>query len=326
MLIRPMDVLTQFPVRRSKLQKQAFRDAVKEYLEKQDYTVCEESGTFGSRNLVIGDPERANYVVTAHYDTCAKLPFPNLATPFNRMLFWLYQLFIAVLILLCAGLIGVFLAAAVFLAGVLWAPPDSGGIVAIATVIVWYSAFVISEIALISMLYFGPTNKHNANDNTSGVVTLLEIARTMPENQRHKVCFVLFDLEEKGLWGSRSYRKKHREATDNQIILNLDCVGDGDYIRMIPTAKLKKDRKKLTSLYKACGYMGSKSILLHEKGYARYPSDQRHFPYGVGICALRKNKFCYYLSRIHTKKDTVLDEININILRAALTTFICCDS
>ena len=72
--------------------------------------------------------------------------------------------------------------------------------------------------------------------------------------------------------------------------------------------------------------MGQKSILVHENGFGFNPSDQRNFPYGVGICALRKKKKCYYLGRIHTKKDTVLDENNVNILRAALTTYICCDS
>ena len=154
---------------------------------------------------------------------------------------------------------------------------------------------------------------------------MLEIARTLPENQRHKVCFVLFDLEEAGLIGSASYRKKHKKATDRQLVLNLDCVGDGDHLMMFPTKKLRRNRKKLTSLYRACGYFGKKSLLVHEKGAAVYPSDQKQFPYGVGICALRKGKKLLYMSRIHTKKDTMLEETNVNILRAALTTFICRD-
>ena len=326
MLTRPMDILTQFPVRRTKLQKQAFRDAVQAYLAQQDYAVSVEKGMLGSRNVVIGDPEKANYVVTAHYDTCARLPVPNLSTPFSPVLFLLYQILLTALIFASSAVCGLIFAAIAFLAGVLWAPPDSGLLVALVAMIVWYAASLLCAFIEILLMYLGPANENNANDNTSGVVTLLEIARTMPENQRHKVCFVLFDLEEMGLWGSRSYRKRHREASDRQMILNLDCVGDGDHIRMIPTGKLRKDRKRLTSLYKACGYVGKKSILVHEKGFAAYASDQRHFPYSVGICAFRKNRFCYYLSRIHTKKDTVLDETNVNILRAALTSFICCDA
>ena len=321
MLVRPMDILTHFPVRRSKIQKQKFRDEVQAYLERQDYIVTVEEGLFGSKNLVIGDPEKAKYVVTAHYDTCAALPFPNLLTPFNPGLFVLYQFLIAILTLLPALLLGILAVIGV----VLFAQGDMVQILDYAY-IAFMGIYLPVAIGNLSFLYFGPANRNNANDNTSGVITLLEIARTLPENRRQKVCFVLFDLEEKGLWGSKSYRKAHKEATDRQLIINLDCVGDGDYIRMFPTKKLKQDRKKLTSLYKACGYVGKKSILVHEKGVGINPSDHRNFPYGIGVCALRKNKLCYYLGRIHTKKDTVLDEENVNILRAALTSFICCDS
>ena len=76
-------------------------------------------------------------------------------------------------------------------AGVLTENPGLAGVVA-------YAAIWI----LLGLMMFGQANKHNANDNTSGVVTLLEIAGTLPENQRDKVCFVLFDLEEAGMIGS----------------------------------------------------------------------------------------------------------------------------
>ena len=81
MLTRPMDVLTAFPVRKSKQQKQEFRDAVQSYLSQFGYSPTVEKGSFGCRNMVIGDPETAQYLITAHYDTCARLPIPNLITP-----------------------------------------------------------------------------------------------------------------------------------------------------------------------------------------------------------------------------------------------------
>lgn len=308
MLANPMDVLTQFPVRKSKAQKQSFRDAVQSYVTELGYECKVEKRSFGSRNMVIGDPEHAKYLLTAHYDTCARLPVPNLITPCNLWAFLGYQLLVAVVMMLPVILVGC-------LVGWLAGSFDIGYLVGY--VLLWVS---------IAMMLVGPANKHNANDNTSGVVALLEIVRTLPENQRSKVCFVLFDLEEAGLIGSASYRKAHKKATNRQIVLNLDCVGDGDYIRLFPSKKLKKDRKKLTSLYKACGYFGKKNVLVHEKGFSVYPSDQANFPYGVGICALRKGKAGLYMSRIHTPRDTILEETNINILCAALTTLICCDA
>ena len=301
-----MDILSAFPVRKSKQQKQEFRDAAQSYLKQLGYSPTVEKGSFGCRNMVIGDPETAQYLITAHYDTCARLPIPNLITPCNFWAFLGYQLVVMLLMLLVPAIPGA-------LAGLLAGSFDVG-----------YYVWFLCVWAVIALVMIGPANKHNANDNTSGVVTLLEIARSLPESQRGKVCFVLFDLEEAGLIGSAAYRKAHKKASDSQLVLNLDCVGDGDYIRFFPTKKLKKDRKKLTSLYKACGYLGKKDVLVHEKGFSATPSDQANFPYGVGICALRKKGKTLYLSRIHTPKDTILEETNVNILRAALITFITC--
>ena len=306
MLQSPMDVINQFPVRKTKKQKQAFRDAVCMYSVQQGYDATVEKGNFGSHNVVMGDPENAKYLVTAHYDTCARMLFPNFIMPCNAAVFILHQVGLWLGIVLISAILG---AAAGLLFG-------EGFVTTVSCIVLF---------GIIALMLVGPANKSNANDNTSGVVTLLEIMRTMPENQRHKVCFVLFDLEEAGLIGSASYRKAHRKASDTQIILNLDCVGDGDHLLMFPTKALKNHRK-LTSLYKVCGYFGKKSLLVHEKGFSIYPSDQMVFPYGVGICALHQNKHGLYLSRIHTLKDTILEETNVNILRAALTSYICCDA
>lgn len=307
MLQMPMDVLHQFPVRKTKQQKQKFRDAICTYAKHHGYSVVIEQGRFGARNVVIGDTEKASYLVTAHYDTCARLPIPNFLMPCNLWIFLLHQfgLWVGIILISAAGgaVSGLFFGE-VFVAPV--------------------SCMIL--FGMIALMIAGPANKHNANDNTSGVVTLLEMMRSLPENQRDKVCFVLFDLEEAGLIGAVSYRKAHKQATDRQLVLNLDCVGDGDYLRMFPTKALKGNRKKLTSLYKACGYFGKKNLLVQEKGFGIYPSDQMAFPYGVGICALNKNKYGLYVGRIHTSRDTVLDETNVNILRAALCSFISCDA
>lgn len=284
MIETPMDVFTAFPVRKTKRQKQAFRDAVQAYAASMGYDSRVEQGGFGSRNLIIGSPEQTDYLVTAHYDTYARLPIPNYITPCNLWLFLLWQVVLTLLILAVCVLLGL---------GV-------GLLTGSGTIGAW-SGYLMVWVILALML-IGPANPSNANDNTSGVVTLLEIAKSMPENQRKKVAFVLFDLEEAGLIGSASYRKAHKAQTDRQMVLNLDCVGDGDYLTLFPTKKLRQDRKRQTSLYKACGYFGKKSILVHEKGFAFYPSDQANFPCGVGICALRKGGKTLYLGRIHTKK------------------------
>ena len=305
MLTSPMDVLTQFPIRKSKRQKQAFRDAVQAYAEYQGYDVRVEKGSFGSQNIVIGDPDHAKYLITAHYDTPAGMLIPNLITPCNPVTFIGWQLFVVALFF-----------AAAFAAGIpVWLLTNNARLGFLVGCIVYFGALIL--------MLFGPANKSNANDNTSGVVTVLETLRTLPENQRDKVCFVLFDLEEAGLIGSASHRKAHKAATENQIVLNLDCVGDGDEIVFFPVKKLCKDRAKMLSLCTCVGRFGKKTIAVCHKGFRTYPSDQKNFPYGVGIAAFRWKKHVgLYCARIHTARDTTLDETNVNILRAALTTYI----
>lgn len=206
-----MDLLSAYPVCKSKAQKQAVRNTVQSYLCKLGYICTVEEND----NLLAGLPETAKYFITAGYDT-------------------------------------------------------------------------------------------------SAVITLLEIARTFPENQRYKVCFVLFA-------SAKAYRKAHRAAADNQLVLHLDGFYAGKQIRMLPTETLKKDRKRLTSLYKACGYFGKRSILVEEERYFDLFSIHRQFPYAVKICTTEEK-------RSGNRIPKIPDQTNINILRAALTTFICCDA
>ncbi len=300
----PMDVLTNYQVRKSKKQKQVFRDAVWEYAEKLGYPVQVKSGSFGVKNLIIGDPENAKFLITAHYDTCAWMPFPNWITPCNLLVYLAYQLLVVFVLIAVAVGVGF---------GVSSWTSDSQ--------VAYFACLAVYWLLLIGMLN-GPANRHTANDNTSGVITVLEIARDLPESLRSQVCFVLFDLEEAGLRGSSAYRSAFKKQTEHQIVLNLDCVGDGDHIVMFPTRKMRKDNCAMELLRKSVGSFENKSISIHESGFSHYPSDQANFPKGVGIAALHKGKIGLWLGRIHTHRDTVLEETNINILRDAILSII----
>ena len=306
MLNEPMDVLKVHPIRKNKIQKEAFRADVQAYVKELGYDCHLEAGSFGAQNIVIGDPKTAKYLVTAHYDTPASIGLPNFLTPCNLLVYILWQVLLVVAFMVAAVVPGA-------LIGIALDSPELAGTASMA--IYW---------VLLLLLMIGPANKNNANDNTSGVVTVLEIARTMPQMHRDKVCFVLFDLEEAGLIGSGDYRKAHKAESENQIILNLDCVGDGDHIIFFPTKKAKKNEKLMQEIHRIGGWFDKKHISLKKDGFYTYPSDQKHFPVGVGIAAFHKKKgIGYYVAKIHTKKDTVLETTNVNLLRAALTTLIC---
>ncbi len=300
MIERPLDVLTGYPVRKSKKQKVAFRADVSQYLRSLGYEAKEEKGSLGAVNLVFGNQEGAEYLITAHYDTCAQLPFPNFITPCNIWIYLAYQL-----VLVTAMLTIMF--AVDFL--LYWLIPSAE------------LAFLASYLVLLGLLFLmiaGPANNTNANDNTSGVVTALEIASKLSPEQRSKVCFVLFDLEEAGLFGSMGYRGRHKQATDKQIVLNLDCVGDGDEIVFFPCKKIRKNAKLMQKLSVADVASGKKKLYVHE-GFSFYPSDQANFPLGVGIAALRRHKSIgLYMDKIHTSKDTILEEENVQLLSAGI--------
>lgn len=308
MLNDTADILRLHPIRKTKEQKKAFRDDVIGYVKELGYQAYVEEGQLGAQNLVIGDPDSARYLLTAHYDTPGTIGIPNKLAPCNvfhtGLVFGRNVLF---------GMLFGFGVGFLFGEGYRFAG------------IVFTCLFVLIMLALRFQLL--PANKSNVNDNSSGVITLLEIARTLPQAHRGKVCFVLFDLEEWGLVGSSSYRRAHKQATEQQVVLNLDCVGDGDHIIFFPTKKAKQDQVLMNRVHRLGGWFGKKNILLHQKGFSMFPSDQRNFPLGFGIAAFQKSgKIGYFCDKIHTSKDTVLDPTNVNLLRAALTTLICEES
>ena len=320
MLNIPMDVLTMYPVRKTRTQKYAFRNAVEAYASRLGYSVYVQDGR--SKNVVIGDPEKAKYLITAHYDTCASLPTANKLYADNGLLYALNQLYIGLRLTVLPVFISLILAVVAMMLYFTGAVSYDPGFLRSLGVVVFFYSLLLLLIVSHYMAYNGPANKSNANDNTSGIVTLLELMRSLPESQRHKVCFVLFDRNESGLQGSASYCRKHRRELENQLVLNLSCVGDGDHIFLFPTKELKMNVSVLAPIYKCCGYFGPKSILVQEKGSTPYPSDHIKFPYAVGISAFKKGKSGHYIDRIHTAKDTVLDITNVNLLRAAIISMI----
>lgn len=298
MIEHPMDVLSQFPVRKSKRQKQAFRDAVGAYAASLGYASSVEKGSFGSQNVVIGDPERASMLITAHYDTCARMPIPNLITPCNPWAFFAYQLLMAVILIIPGLLLG------------FWAGQATGNR------FVFLGVFYVIMFGSCGLMMLGPANGHNANDNTSGVVTVLETARTLPPELRSKICFALFDLEEAGLLGSAAHRKAHKTAVARQVMLNLDCVGDGDEFLLFPTGTAQRNPGLMDWLKSHLPQPGKKSLTLRERGFSVYPSDQRGFPLGVGVAAFHRHPVVgLYCGKIHTRNDTILEKENVIILR-----------
>ena len=197
------EILRDWQVRKTKEQKSRFIAFLQERLPALR---IEEGGLPRCRNLVLGDPESADVVFSAHYDTCARLPFPNFITPRNLVIYLLYQLLILLPFFALAALLSILL----IRLGV-YAP--------LAFMLSW----LLAMAALLYVFLFGPANPHTANDNTSGVLMLCELIGTLSEEERARCAFVFFDHEETGLFGSSRFASQHRKAMKDRLLINFDC-------------------------------------------------------------------------------------------------------
>lgn len=286
-------ILKDYMVRKTKDQKTRFIDYMKSAFP--DLSVEEDKK---NRNMVLGDPASAKVLLTAHYDTCVQMPFPNFITPTNFWIYLGYQILIVIPFFV-----------------IMWLARE----VVFALTQADYWSFLAGYFAMLGAMYYlligGPANPWTANDNTSGVITLVELYHAMPQELKDQVAFVFFDNEESGLLGSGFFAKKHKnEDLKQKLVLNFDCVSDGDHFLFVlnkPAMKLYADGFRA-----AFPETEKKKVLVESTAKAFYPSDQSKFPVNAAVAALNKHKhWGLYMDKIHTEQDRVFDTDNIAFLR-----------
>ena len=91
-------IFEKYQVRKSKKQKTAFIEYIKGVCEEKCIS-CTIEEKENNRNIVMGaSPENSEVVMTAHYDTCAKMIIPNFITPKNFLFYLIYQIILMVVI------------------------------------------------------------------------------------------------------------------------------------------------------------------------------------------------------------------------------------
>lgn len=298
-------ILQKHMVRKTKDQKQAFRAYLVEALVGEGIEVRLESqkGFLPMTNIVIGSPAQARILIGAHYDTPALMPLPYIM-PRNFLLMLLSQLL----------LVALPLAAGLLLGGLAGRLSDIPSLPITVFMAVW--------LLFLAALVLGPPNKHNANDNSSGVLGVVETLLALRPEEREKVCFVLFDHEESGLVGSSQFYAAHRREIGLTPLVNLDCIGDGEAIILVVSSKVRKDAQlypAIRAAFDAQVAARSKTLLYDTPLSTFYPSDQFSFPSSVAIAAMRKSPLIgYYLADIHSPRDQRLDEVNLALISGAL--------
>lgn len=284
------EIIKNYQIRKTKKQKTEFIELLRAHFPEMR---IESGGFFKCRNLVIGDVESAKVVFGAHYDTAAALPIPNLLFPKNPLLFVLCQFLIVVPMIFFMLAVGI----------TVLVLTDSLLLYCLAAAAAW---FLFSWL-----LIGGRANRHTMNDNTSGVATLCEAIERMEPERRRDAAFVFFDQEETGLWGSLFFMKTHRAAMSEKLLVNFDCVSDGDQFMIVGNKKARE--RHGSALRRAFPDMEGKCVRFERSATTLCPSDQMRFPCSAAAIALKKKKFLgLYLDRIHTKRDTVFQEENIS--------------
>ncbi|MBR6802087.1 MAG: M28 family peptidase [Eubacteriaceae bacterium] len=284
-------IKTKYIIRHTKKQKADFREFIISELTKDGFSANEQSANLMGipvRNIIIGNAEAAKYLITAHYDTPNTSLFPIVMFADSFILSLMSQMTVLIPIFILSAAAGLINAA--------------------------LSLLVLYGGMILSMFTF--TNKNNFNDNTSGVLSVLEILYSMDEENRKNCAFILFDNEEKGLIGSSYFYKT--TINKKAEVFNIDCVGDGDEIRLFCKGTLKKAGKQIESFCES-GRIKSTERSLEN---ALYMSDDNSFPNAICFAAFRSSRFGKYISRIHTNRDTILKDENVKEVSFAIRNYI----
>lgn len=253
-----------------------------------------------SRNFVVGRPD-AKYVFTAHYDTPGRTGFLLFSAPVigqtgGNLLFML----LATLLFFGAGVGGEKLMNYV---GDIYTEGPAGLILpALAFIfpaIIWLAVLVIPIFV---------KNKHNRNDNTSGVLGLVALAELISKDKvmKENSCFVFFDNEEWGLLGSAQYSAWLKNSgcdISRATVINLDCIGVGDRLAVVSTSRRNKLAKYLKNAFIEKGEKVSK-----KKSIVIYMSDHASLRGAVLLMRVKRSLLGpVYIPNIHTRRDKTCD-------------------
>lgn len=298
------EITSRFPIRRKGEQKKAFRDWAVAEIRSMGYSVkVEQSGLQCHENIIVGNPEKAPVLFTAHYDTPGRALLPNILLPRNPVCYFLYQMLI-VLILLAGS-------AVMLMLGSLTGNAEAARLMWIVTyfgILLWMS-------------FGGIANKNNVN-STSGLAALMTIMAQLPEEDRAKAAFILFDNEEKGMGGSKSYCKEHQQVAYTRFAVNMDCIGVGEDILVI-SRKLSRQHQEFAPMQRHMETISPRKVHFFDSLGSICNGTWKSFKSGVTILACKKAGLVgFYTPHLCTGRDTQADAGNIGAIADAMTAYV----
>ncbi|TCU64166.1 peptidase M28-like protein [Tissierella praeacuta] len=194
------------------------------------------------------ESESSNYeiLLTAHYDTHGWRQFYKQAFIFRKMQLNSFSKF-SILIFIAITLIYFLLNC--ILIEILNISLIIGLLIPFSILLLTVMGFPIRISSILHQFNSAPVH----DDNNSGVVTLIHLAKLLEEKgYSHKVKLLFTDCEENRFLGSKVFVRDNLKTLRNATIINFDCVGRGDNL-FITAQEGSKLAKKLQNLFLSRG-------------------------------------------------------------------------
>lgn len=274
------------------------------FFKENDYSVSYASDTIKgikAANLIAGDPQKADTLVVAHYNTPPHnfgnpylyYPFDGTASVRSRFLPTYTPAIIA----------------AVLIFYTLW---QWGAVVDFGRRPVFSSVVVVLLVVATICAYImsgSIGNSINLNGNTSGVVGALLMAQELTPAAKKHVAFILTDNN--GHAGD-TLNRSFIPAIDHKTVILLDCIGQGAENRIGYQKSAKKTALELADRLNASAQRVDETALRFSS-FSYYPS---------GILISRTTGPTHFVEHIGTAKDTAVDTEAVEHIAVTLSCYL----
>lgn len=308
--------LQKCPIRREKEQKDSFRKIIDKELketkckletDKTEHGKIRNLFSFFVNNIYSDSSPDYKVILMAHYDTPTNFKF---ALPLLMKLFGASRISLGFYLLISAAIL-----LYIYYISLYW------NIFGMDYIIYLLIGMIVVDL----FCFLAVTNEHNANDNTSGVITVLAINKYISRHASElapEIKLVFTDKEEKGLLGAKVFREKLGTSVNNKLILNFDCIGNGSHLNLQYNTK-KIDSDVVQSLYNHLEpVVDSSKIVTGKIGGSDYDKFKKEACFGFVFVEPSIFPFGYYIPNMHTNKDTYINEENLAKFSLQISKFI----
>ncbi len=253
-------------------------------------------------NIIIGDIDRAEYLLVCPYDTPSRSLLPYTYYPFNsskNLSQENRELFIRTLIYIGASVLAYF----VF-----------KQFSSFSTLLKIFSILLfIGLIVFCYRLIVGIPNTFNFNKNSASVALIAALAEGLSKNKR--VAYVLLDHACSQDAGWRTFTEDER--VKDKTIIYIDCVSNGKALACVHDSSMSMDAKKLVETLNDVNVIDQ----VVPEGQIKDTKLQTH-PKMIHLCAGEIENHYFLVRETCSKNDYKVDLPNLEALKEGLTKYI----